>query len=82
MRNNVFAFQNGSRSKDLHSRKMTLRFIFVTPRQLIEKEGKEIKQNRIPLYDKNMDLIGHKDDFRYFLRTRSLWLLANRAAGR
>ena len=21
-----------------------------------------------PLYDKNMDLIGHNDDFRYFLR--------------
>ena len=48
----------------MHSRKMTLRFIFVTPRQLIEKEGKEVKQNRIPLYDRNMDLIGHKDDFR------------------
>ena len=43
---------------------MTLKFIFVTPRQLIEKEGKEVKATRINLYDRNGDLIGHKDDFR------------------
>ena len=53
--------------RDVHSRKMTLKFIFVTPRQLIEKEGKEIKQTRVDLYvpsGSKYDLIGHKEDFR------------------
>ena len=44
-----------------------LNFISVTPRQLIEKEGREQKETRINLYAKgggHKDLIGHKEDFR------------------
>ena len=54
---------------------MTLKFIFVTPRQLIERgtEGKEMKEIRVNLYvppssnsasSTKYDLIGHKEDFR------------------
>ena len=54
---------------------MTLKFIFVTPRQLIERgtDGKEMKQIRVNLYvppagnstsSTRYDLIGHKEDFR------------------
>ena len=62
-----------NQSKDIHQRKMTLKFIFVTPRQLIEKEGKEVKEARVNLYTliggggggtQSYDLIGHKEDFR------------------
>ena len=60
---------------DVHQRKMTLKFIFVTPRQLIERgtEGKEMKEIRVNLYvppagnstsSTKYDLIGHKEDFR------------------
>ncbi len=45
-----------------------LNFISVTPRQLIEKEGREQKQIRVNLYAKGggfKDLIGHKEDFRF-----------------
>jgi len=69
---------NAGNRKDVHSRKMTLKFIFVTPRQLIEKEGKEVKETRVNLYvpvvgssgsgsestELSYDLIGHKEDFR------------------
>ena len=38
----------------VHSRKMTLRFIFVTPRQLIEKEGRDMqKMTRVNMYLKS-----------------------------
>lgn len=49
-------------STSVHSRKMTLKFIFVTPRQLIEKEGKEQKTTRVNMYLKSTggkyDLLG------------------------
>ena len=52
----------------VHSRKMTLKFIFVTPRQLIEKEGKEQKMTRVNMYLKSTqnkyDLLGQKEEFR------------------
>ena len=52
----------------VHSRKMTLKFIFVTPRQLIEKEGKEQKTTRVNMYLKSgnakYDLLGQKEEFR------------------
>ena len=44
-----------------------LNFISVTPRQLIEKEGREQRGTRVNLYAKGgglKDLIGHKEDFR------------------
>ena len=58
-----------------HQRKMTLKFIFVTPRQMIERgaEGKEMKDIRVNLYvppagnstsSTKYDMIGHKQDFR------------------
>ena len=53
--------------ESVHSRKMTLKFIFVTPRQLIEKESKEQKMTRIDLYVKSAgkyDLLGQKEEFR------------------
>ena len=53
--------------ESVHSRKMNLKFIFVTPRQLIEKEGKEQKMTRIDLYVKTAgkyDLLGQKEEFR------------------
>merc|ERR1712223_277495 len=52
------------------SRKMTLKFIFVTPRQLIEKEGKDMqKMTRVNMYLKSVtsekyDLLGQKEEFR------------------
>ncbi|TRY62046.1 hypothetical protein TCAL_11151 [Tigriopus californicus] len=46
-------------------RKVTLNFITVTPRQLIEKEGKEQKVVRVNLHTRNQkDLLGQKDDYR------------------
>jgi condensin-2 complex subunit H2 len=51
----------------VHSRKMTLKFIFVTPRQLIEKESKEQKMTRINMYVKGggkFELLGQKEEFR------------------
>jgi condensin-2 complex subunit H2 len=54
----------GDKVKD---RKLALNFITVTPRQLIEKEGKEQKSVRVNVYTKagaSRDLIGHKEDFR------------------
>lgn len=46
-------------------RKVTLNFITVTPRQLIEKEGKEQKAVRVNLHSRNQkDLLGQKDDYR------------------
>ena len=56
-----------SNSNSVHSRKMTLKFIFVTPRQLIEKEGKEQKTTRVNMYLKSAgkyDLLGQKEEFR------------------
>jgi hypothetical protein len=59
-----------------HSRKMTLKFIFVTPRALIEKEGREHKLARVNFYLKTgntFELLGHKEDFRcYNNATRSV----------
>ena len=44
---------------------MTLNFITVTPQQLIEKEGKELKALRVNIYTKKaLDLLGHKEEFR------------------
>ena len=56
-----------SNDSNVHSRKMTLKFIFVTPRQLIEKEGKEQKTTRVNMYLKSAgryDLLGQKEEFR------------------
>lgn len=56
-----------SKDSNVHSRKMTLKFIFVTPRQLIEKEGKEQKTTRVNMYLKSAgkyDLLGQKEEFR------------------
>jgi hypothetical protein len=64
---------DGDRScsaKETHARKMSLKFIFVTPRQLIEKEGREQKAARVNVYIKigeTYEMLGHKEDFRYFL---------------
>ena len=70
-----FSGPNATNTPDHHQRKMTLKFIFVTPRQLIERgtEGKEMKEIRVNLYvppssnsasSTKYDLIGHKEDFR------------------
>ena len=56
-------------AKETHARKMSLKFIFVTPRQLIEKEGREQKAARVNVYIKigdTYEMLGHKEDFRYF----------------
>ena len=66
---------NSAGTPDHHQRKISLKFIFVTPRQLIERgtEGKEMKEIRVNLYvpptcnsasSTKYDLIGHKEDFR------------------
>ncbi len=56
---------SSGKTDSVHSRKMTLKFIFVTPRQLIEKEGKEQKTTRINMYTiGKYDLLGQKEDFR------------------
>ena len=62
---------DGGRSgaaKETHARKMCLKFIFVTPRQLIEKEGREPQAARVNVYIKigdTYEMLGHKEDFRY-----------------
>ena len=61
------AVTQSSSQKETHARKMSLKFIFVTPRQLIEKEGREQKLSRVNLHLKTgstFDLLGHKEDFR------------------
>ena len=71
---NIFRTSSAG-TPDHHQRKVTLKFIFVTPRQLIERgtEGKEMKAIRVNLYvppsgnsssSTKYDLIGHKEDFR------------------
>ena len=51
--------------KTCRDRKAALNFITVTPRQLIEKEGREVRNVRVNVYDKRFkDLLGHKEDFR------------------
>ena len=61
---------SASKDNSVHSRKMTLKFIFVTPRQLIEKEGKDMqKMTRVNMYLKSgvsekYDLLGQKEEFR------------------
>ena len=57
-----------SSQKEAHVRKMSLKFIFVTPRQLIEKEGREHKLAQVNLHlmtGSTFDLLGHKEDFRF-----------------
>ena len=45
---------DSTKDNSVHSRKMTLKFIFVTPRQLIEKEGKDMqKMTRVNMYLKS-----------------------------
>ena len=59
--------KSDTKEQSVHSQKMKLKFIFVTPRQLIEKEGKEQKMTRIDLYMKSAgkyDLLGQKEEFR------------------
>ena len=59
----------GGGAKETHARKMLLKFIFVTPRQLIEKQGREQKAARVNVYIKigeTYEMLGHKEDFRYF----------------
>lgn len=52
-------------SEKVKDRKMTLNFISVTPRQLIEREGQEHARVRVNVYALgSRDLIGHKEDFR------------------
>jgi len=49
----------------LESRKNALNFIYITPRQLIEKEGSEQKQVKVNVYlGLKFDLMGSKEDFR------------------
>ena len=61
---------DSTKDNSVHSRKMTLKFIFVTPRQLIEKEGKDMqKMTRVNMYLKSVtsekyDLLGQKEEFR------------------
>lgn len=52
-------------AKDI--RKATLNFISVTPRQLIEKEGREQKAVKVNVFAKTTgrDLLGQKEDFRF-----------------
>merc|ERR1712223_2335886 len=61
---------DSTKDNSVHSRKMTFKFIFVTPRQLIEKEGKDMqKMTRVNMYLKSgvsekYDLLGQKEEFR------------------
>ena len=69
----------GPRVRD---RKAALNFITVTPRQLIEKEGKEVKSVRVNVFTKDVrattrDLIGHKEDF----RVNAQYLMATATVG-
>jgi len=49
----------------LESRKNALNFIYITPRQLIEKEGSEQKQVKVNIFmGTKFDLLGSKEDFR------------------
>lgn len=60
-------FSAEGKSKEQHARKMSLKFIFTTPRHLIEKESMDQKLMRVNLYIKTgnkLDLLGHKEDFR------------------
>ena len=53
-------------NEKIRDRKMTLNFITVTPRQLIEKEGREQKCVKVNVYARGTakDLLGQKEDFR------------------
>ena len=65
----------------VRDRKAALNFITVTPRQLIEKEGKEVKSVRVNVFTKDVratrDLIGHKEDF----RVNAQYLMATATVG-
>ena len=54
--------------ESIHERKTALNFIYVTPRQLIEKEGSEQKSVKVNLYmgvaQAKWDLLAAKEDFR------------------
>ena len=54
--------------ESIHDRKTALNFIYVTPRQLIEKEGSEQKSVKVNLYmgvaQAKWDLLAAKEDFR------------------
>ena len=55
----------------VNERKNALNFIYVTPRQLIEKEGSEQKSVKVNLYmgvaNAKWDLLAAKEDFRWRL---------------
>ena len=65
----------------VRDRKAALNFITVTPRQLIEKEGKEAKSVRVNVFTRevksNRDLLGHKEDF----RVNAQYLMATATVG-
>ena len=71
----------GFASDRVRDRKAALNFITVTPRQLIEKEGKEVKSVRVNVFTKDVratrDLIGHKEDF----RVNAQYLMATATVG-
>ena len=51
--------------ESLKAQKDALQFIYVTPRQLIEKEGSETKAVKVNMYTgTKFDLLGSKEDFR------------------
>merc|ERR1719509_730425 len=51
--------------ESLEDRKNALNFIYITPRQLIEKEGSEQKAVKVNLFmGLKFDLMGSKEDFR------------------
>ena len=68
-------------SDRVRDRKAALNFITVTPRQLIEKEGKVAKSVSVNVFTREVratrDLIGHKEDF----RVNAQYLMATATVG-